>query len=43
MKKIGKVLNNYFKLQERGSTVFKEILGGVLVFFAMIYILPVYT
>lgn len=43
MKKIGKVLNNYFKLQERGSTVFKEILGGVLVFFAMLYILPVNT
>lgn len=33
-------LNNFFKIKERGSTVGKEIIAGVVIFFAMLYILP---
>lgn len=41
MKKFFGKLDSYFEITKRGSTWLKEILGGVLVFFAMIYILPV--
>lgn len=41
MKKFFGKLDGYFEITKRGSTWLKEILGGVLVFFAMIYILPV--
>lgn len=33
-------MNKYFKYKERGSTLFREILCGLIVFFAMIYVLP---
>lgn len=36
-----KFLDRYFHISEKGSTIGKEILGGIIVFFAMIYILPV--
>ena len=41
MKKIASGLNKYFKISERGSTISKEILGGLTIFLAMVYILPV--
>ena len=34
-------LNSFFKIEERGSTITKEILGGVTIFLAMVYVLPV--
>lgn len=34
-------LNNFFKIEERGSTITKELLGGLTIFLAMVYILPV--
>lgn len=36
-----KFLDRYFHISEKGSTIAREILAGVIVFFAMIYILPV--
>ncbi|EOM77842.1 NCS2 family permease [Rhodococcus rhodnii] len=33
-----KLLDNYFKISERGSTVSAEVRGGVVTFFAMAYI-----
>jgi AGZA family xanthine/uracil permease-like MFS transporter len=41
VKKIASGLNKYFKISERGSTISKEILGGLTIFLAMVYILPV--
>ncbi len=34
-------MENYFKLKERGTTVSKEIIGGITTFLAMAYILAV--
>lgn len=36
-------LDRYFKITEKGSTIGKELLGGLIVFLAMLYILPVNT
>lgn len=33
-------LNKFFKLEERGTTIGREIIGGIIIFLAMIYILP---
>lgn len=41
MKRIAAGLNKYFKISERGSTISKELLGGLTIFLAMVYILPV--
>ena len=34
-------MEKFFKLKERGSTVSKEIVGGITTFLAMAYILAV--
>ncbi len=34
-------VKKFFKIEERGSTVLKEVLAGVTIFLAMAYILPV--
>jgi AGZA family xanthine/uracil permease-like MFS transporter len=34
-------LNKYFKISERGSTISKELIGGLTIFLAMVYVLPV--
>ncbi len=34
-----KILNNYFKLEENGTTISKEIMGGLITFLAMSYII----
>jgi len=34
-------IKNYFKLEERGSTFSRELIGGLTTFLAMAYILPV--
>lgn len=34
-------LENFFRIKERGSSLSKELLGGVTIFLAMVYILPV--
>ena len=34
-------MNKIFHYKERNSSILKEVLGGIIVFFAMIYILPV--
>ena len=34
-------IKNFFQIQERKSTITKEILGGLTIFLAMVYILPV--
>ncbi len=36
-------LDRFFKISERGSSITKELLGGLMVFLAMAYILPVTT
>ena len=41
MDKIQAGLNKYFKISERGSTISKELIGGLTIFLAMVYILPV--
>lgn len=41
MNKIKQALNTFFKIEERGSSIQKELLGGLVIFLAMIYILPV--
>lgn len=41
MKNILNKIDNYFQISKRGSTFSREIIGGVIVFFAMCYILPV--
>ncbi len=34
-------IDSFFKVKERGSTLSKELIGGVTIFLAMLYILPV--
>jgi AGZA family xanthine/uracil permease-like MFS transporter len=34
------IINKFFKIKERGGTYSKEIIGGLITFVAMIYILP---
>jgi len=34
-------MKKYFKIEERGSSITKELLGGLTIFLAMVYILPV--
>ncbi|MFW5794260.1 MAG: NCS2 family permease [Bacillota bacterium] len=34
-------VKSFFKIEERGSTFTKELLGGLTIFLAMVYILPV--
>ena len=34
-------IDRFFKISERGSTIGRELLGGLIIFLAMIYILPV--
>ncbi len=41
MDKVRQGLNKFFKIEERGSTITKELLGGLTIFLAMVYILPV--
>lgn len=41
MNKVKKGLNDFFKIEERGSSITKELLGGLTIFLAMVYILPV--
>lgn len=41
MQRIIKRLETFFKIKERGSTVFREIIAGVIVFFAILYAIPV--
>ena len=41
VKKIAAGLNRYFKIEERGSTISKELIGGLTIFLAMVYVLPV--
>lgn len=36
-----KSLNQFFSIEKRGSTIGRELLGGLVTFLAMIYILPV--
>lgn len=36
-----KSLNQFFRIEQRGSTIARELLGGLVTFLAMIYILPV--
>lgn len=38
-----KFLNKYFKIEERNSTIAKEIIAGIIVFFAILYTIPVNT
>lgn len=38
---VGMKLRKFFKIDERGSTITKELLAGVTIFLAMAYILPV--
>ena len=33
------ILENYFKISERGSTVKQEVIGGITTFLAMSYII----
>jgi len=35
------IMKNFFKIEERGSSITKELLGGLTIFLAMVYILPV--
>lgn len=41
MEKVKNGLNKFFKIEERGSTITTELLGGLTIFLAMVYILPV--
>lgn len=41
MKKVLDGIDRYFKISEKQSTYSREIIAGIIVFFAMIYILPV--
>ena len=34
-------MDRFFKIKERGSSIFQEIMGGLIVFLAISYILPV--
>jgi len=41
MKEFASKINSFFKIEERGSTITKEVLGGLTIFLAMVYVLPV--
>lgn len=41
MKKLINKIDSFFKISERGSSFSKELIGGLIVFLAMAYILPV--
>ncbi len=41
MDRIKQGLNTIFKIEERGSTISTELLGGLTIFLAMLYALPV--
>jgi len=41
MKKVKAFLNKFFRIEERGSTIANELVGGLIIFLAMFYILPV--
>ena len=41
MKSLALKLEKFFKIKERGSTITKEVLGGLTIFLAMVYVLPV--
>ncbi len=41
MKKVLGKIDSFFKISERGSTFSKELIGGLTIFLAMFYILPV--
>ena len=41
MENFASKLKQFFKIEERGSSISKEVLGGLTVFLAMVYILPV--
>lgn len=41
MEKIKQALNKFFHIEERNTTIGRELLGGLVVFLAMLYILPV--
>ncbi|HOP57712.1 MAG TPA: NCS2 family permease [Bacillota bacterium] len=41
MKSFALKLKKYFKIDERGSSIGNELLGGLTIFLAMVYILPV--
>ncbi|HBS03002.1 MAG TPA: hypothetical protein DEA63_03980, partial [Firmicutes bacterium] len=36
----GRWLDNYFGIRSRGSSILKELIGGLVIFLAMFYILP---
>ena len=38
---VGEKLDKFFKISDRGSSVSKELLGGLTIFLAMVYVLPV--
>ncbi len=39
--KFGQWLDAYFSISQRGSTIGRELIGGLIIFLAMFYILPV--
>jgi len=41
MKNLALQIKKFFKIEERGSTITKELLGGLTIFLAMVYVLPV--
>lgn len=41
MKDFAAKLDKFFKISERGSTISKELIGGLTIFLAMVYVLPV--
>jgi len=41
MKVLASKLEKFFKIKERGTTITKELLGGLTIFLAMVYVLPV--
>lgn len=41
MKKVLSKIDSFFKITEKGSTIGRELIAGVIIFLAMVYILPV--
>lgn len=41
MKNFALKVKKFFKIEERGTTITKEVLGGLTIFLAMVYVLPV--
>ncbi|MFA7561718.1 MAG: NCS2 family permease [Candidatus Izemoplasmatales bacterium] len=41
MEKVKSSLEKFFKIKERGTSLSKELLGGLTIFLAMVYVLPV--